>query len=124
MKALLALGLLGLSGCTWVPEMIATAVIGTSAGSVSALGRAPPDVVVSLITGRDCSAVRLEQGKSYCRPTEPKPEPPPFCTRTLAAVECWQDPATLTDHPKEVADGPLTLTPEQEANRTRRWPWY
>ena len=123
MKALLILCLLGLSGCTWPADAIATAVIGTSAGSVAAFGRTPPDVVISLISGKDCSAVRLEQGKTYCKPTEPKPEPQPFCTRTLGAVNCWKDPATLPNQPTQVADGPSTLTPEQEANRTRRWPW-
>ncbi len=49
------------------------------------------------------------------------PETPPFCTRSLANVDCWANPAALADHPRGVADGPLTLTPAQEANRTRPW---
>ena len=66
--------------------------------------------------------VRLDQGKSYCRPVEPPPEPPPYCTRSLGVADCWRDPASLPDHPPEMADGPRTLTPAQEADRTRGWP--
>jgi hypothetical protein len=32
------------------------------------------------------------------------------------------DPASLPDHPPDLGDIPHPLTPEQEANRTRRWP--
>jgi len=64
----------------------------------------------------------VEQGKSYCRPIEPPPEAPPYCTRSLGVVDCWRDPAALPDRPPEVSAGPRVLTPEQEANRTRRWP--
>ena len=38
--------------------------------------RTPADALYSLISGRDCSVVRLDQGKSYCRPVDPPPEPP------------------------------------------------
>jgi hypothetical protein len=80
------------------------------------------DAVYSAITGKDCSIVRMEQGKSYCRPVEPPPDAPPYCTRSLGVVDCWRDPASLPNRPPEVADGPHVLTPAQEANRTRRWP--
>jgi hypothetical protein len=123
MKTLLMLTLLALSGCGWPPDMIATAVIGTTAGSISAIGRTPVDALVGLVRGQDCSIVRMEQGKTYCKAVEPPPEPPAFCTRTLAEVNCWADPATLPDHPTGVADGPWQLTPAQEANRVRKWPW-
>jgi hypothetical protein len=122
MNKLVLLILLPLAGCTWPAEMIATAVVGTSAGSVAAIGRTPVDAVISVVSGKDCSAVRLEQGKTYCRPVDPKPAPPPFCSRTLGTVQCWSDPATLSDHPQGVADGPAVLTPQQEADRVRRWP--
>ena len=41
--------------------------------------------------------MRLDQGKSYCRPIEPPPEPPPYCTRSLGVADCWRDPASLPD---------------------------
>jgi hypothetical protein len=78
--------------------------------------------VVSLVSGKDCSVVRLDEGKTYCKQVEPPPRPPEFCTRSLGVVNCWTDPATLQDTPVQVADGPTTLSPSQEANRTARWP--
>jgi hypothetical protein len=120
MKMIVLAGLLALTGC--VPWPIATAVVGTNVGSVATIQRTPADAVYSLLTGRDCSLVRLDQGKTYCRPVEPLPEAPMFCTRSLATVNCWKDPGSLPGHPPGVADGPIGLTAEQEADRVRRWP--
>jgi hypothetical protein len=91
-------------------------------GTVTTIGRSPLDAVYSLATGKDCSVVRLDGGKSYCRPQEPPPEVPAFCTRSLGVVDCWDDPESMQGLYLGVGDGPSTLTPEQEANRTRRWP--
>ena len=110
--------LAGLSGCVspdqWVP---AGALIGV--GSVAAIGRTPVDAAVSLVSGKDCSVVRVEQGKSYCREPEPPPDPPPFCTRSLARVDCWRSAEAAPSGTRGVADGPTRLTPAQEANRTK-----
>jgi hypothetical protein len=115
--------LLGLlAGCGITPEQAATVGVGVTVGSIAVIQRSPLDAVYSAVTGRDCSIVRMEQGKSYCRPIEPPPEAPPYCTRSLGVVDCWRDPAALPDHPPEVNAGPRVLTPEQEADRTRRWP--
>jgi hypothetical protein len=111
-----------LAGCGATPEQALTGVGALGVGSIAVMQRSPVDAIYSLITGKDCSVVRLEQGKSYCRPTEPPPEAPPYCTRSLGVVDCWKDPASLPDHPRQVGDGPQTLTPAQEADRTRRWP--
>jgi hypothetical protein len=91
--------------------------------AVPPFGRSVPDMLVSAARGQDCSIVRMEQGKSYCRPPDPPPEPQPFCTRSLATVDCWINPQALTGPRVPVADGPAALTPEQEAYRTRGWLW-
>ena len=122
MKTILLLSLLPLAACGMTDNLVATVGVAANVGSVATIQRTPMDAVYSLWTGRDCSVVRLDQGKTYCRPVEPKPEPPPYCTRTLGAVDCWQNPATVPGHPRGLADGPAVLTPAQEANRVRTWP--
>ena len=107
------------AGCAASPVELTTVVGGVAVGSVAVLQRSPLDALWSLVTGRDCSVVRLDQGKRWCRPMEPLPEPPVYCTRSLGTVDCWADPA---GKPPEVADGPRQLTPAQEADRVRSWP--
>jgi hypothetical protein len=112
--------LLLLPGCVGAAE----AVTAVTVGSVSTIQRTPIDAAYSAITGKDCSAVRLDQGKTYCRPVEPPPEATPYCTRSLGVVDCWRNPATVQNVGPSVADGPHALTPEQESNRTRTWPGW
>ena len=100
----------------------ATAAMGV--GSVAAIGRTPVDAAASLATGRDCSVVRLDRGLGYCRPVEPPPAPPPYCTRSLGRVDCWREPPLALPVQRGVADGPAALTAEQEAHRTRRWGFW
>jgi hypothetical protein len=112
-----------LAGCATPWTEPAGALAAADAASVPVLGRGIGDAVYSGLTGRDCSVVRLDQGKTYCKPIEPPPEKPPFCTRSLGTVDCWQNPQDLNGPPpKSVADGPSQLTPEQEHDRTARWP--
>jgi hypothetical protein len=122
MKKILLLSLLPLAGCGIDANLGAVIGVAGTVGTVATIQRTPWDAVYSLVTGRDCSMVRLDRGETYCRPVEPPPEPPAFCTRSLAAVNCWQDPATVPGHPQGLADGPAGLTAEQEADRVRRWP--
>lgn len=110
------------AGCGVGPGPLAALTAGGSFLTVPVFGRSLPDMVVSAIRDQDCSIVRLEQGKSYCRPTDPPPEVPRLCTRSLASVDCWVNPQELTGAVLSVADGPSTLTPAQEAYRTRGWP--
>ncbi len=115
--------LLLLGGCGLMPDQWLMGAGAAGIGSIAIIQRTPLDAAYSLISGRDCSAVRLDKGQSYCRQEEPPPEPPPFCTRGLGAVTCWRDPTHLPGSPTPVADGPSTLTVAQEANRTRGWPF-
>ncbi len=71
--------------------------------------------------GTTCSVVRLAQGLHACTLEEPPPPPPQFCTRSLGTVDCWSNPDALNGPPaRGVADGPRTLTPAQEYDRTGR----
>ncbi len=119
MRCLLCLLLL-LGGCGVDPLTMTAVAVGATAGSVAVIQRTPIDALWSLATGKDCSAVRLDRGQSYCRPVEPPPGPVPYCTRSLGVADCWADP---DGHPPALGDGPSTLTPAQEADRTRRWPF-
>jgi len=101
----------------------AVAVGAVEASSVAVFGRGTVDLAYSALSGRDCSIVRLDEGKSWCKPKETLPPTPRFCTRTLGTPECFADPAQLPDHPAQLADGPSTLTPEQEKNRNRGINW-
>lgn len=118
-SAALLAALAAVGGCA---PGTAVPVVGALGADIAVFGRTPVDMVVSGVTGRDCSVVRLDRGERYCKPTEPPPPPQPYCTRSLGVVDCWSDPAALPDAPSEVADGPRVLTPAQERNRTARWP--
>jgi hypothetical protein len=124
MRGLLPLLLFALPGCGASPwTQPVAAVVAADAASVTVFGRGMGDLVISGVTGKDCSIVRLEQGKTYCKPTEPPPAAPPLCTRSLGLIDCWSNPMALNGPPPHgVADGPSTLTPEQEEDRTARWP--
>ncbi len=118
---LLLLSPLALAACQGASFGVLGATVAEGA-SVAVFGRGIIDMGYSLASGQDCSIVRLEQKKTYCRPEEPPPVPPPYCTRSLGFVDCWLNPAALNSHPPSVADGPATLTAEQERHRTARWP--
>jgi hypothetical protein len=121
---LVVLALMPVLALTACDPVTAGAVAAANVASVAVFQRAVPDLLVSGVTGRDCSVVRLDQGKTYCRTVQPPPAGQPYCTRSLGVVDCWINPGALPDHPPPVADGPSALTPAQEANRTRRWPGW
>ena len=116
---------LGLGGCGLDLSTPAALATGAAASTVPFLGRSLPDVAVSLYRNQDCSIVRMEQGKSYCRQPDPPLDPPSevICTRSLADIDCFLNPKMVVGQVKSVADGPSKLTPEQEAYRTRGWLW-
>ncbi len=111
-----------LPGCGPAAPVAAAGVGVASGASIPVFHRTQVDMAVSAATGRDCSVVSLDKGERHCHPKERPPEPQEFCTRSLGVPDCWIDPSQLPDHPRELADGPRALTPEQEADRTKRWP--
>jgi len=108
-----------LGGC--VPETVAPLAAGIGA-DVAIFHRSLPDMVYSAVTGRDCSVVRLDEGKTYCRPVAPPVPPQPYCTSSLGNVDCWAHPELMPGIPVQVAQGPHDLTPAQNRARLARWP--
>ncbi|MBR0658579.1 hypothetical protein [Neoroseomonas oryzicola] len=84
--------------------------------SLRAFGRTTGDSIVSLVTGEDCSIARIGRGEAYCG-RDDAPAPPPMCTRSLGAVDCWTIPPAAWPAYRGVADGPATLNQAQENNR-------
>ncbi|MBR0672277.1 hypothetical protein [Neoroseomonas soli] len=84
--------------------------------SLRAFGRTTGDVLVSLVTGEDCSIARIGRGEAYCG-RDDAPAPPPICTRSLGSVDCWTVPPAAYPAYRGVADGPSTLNEAQENNR-------
>jgi len=87
--------------------------------ALSALpGCAAPDVIASAVTGRDCNPAHLDYGQAWCAPPERPPAPQPYCTQSWSGVDCWARPDLMVNVPRQVAEGPTALTPDQEKNRT------
>lgn len=111
--------LLAFSACA--PLHTTGAFLGVEAASVVVFGRGFVDLGVSAVSGRDCSIVRLDRRQTYCAPRDPPFDEGPYCTRSLARVDCWVDPATLPPGSGPVGDTPPP-TREQLEYRRARWP--
>ncbi len=119
MRAVTLVVLLALAGCS---EAATGALAGVELASVPVFGRGVVDIGVSAVSGRDCSVVRLDAGKTYCTAREGTDQrPQPYCTRTIGTVTCWEDPGLMPASAPEVGDTPAP-TPEQLRYRAARWP--
>jgi len=116
---LLLLAGCGSAGAPGAPLLTVPAAI--EGVSLVTMQRGVGDTVVSLLTGEDCSYVRLAKGQTYCA-SDPPPPVQPICTRSLGKVDCWTTPPVASPPYRNVRDGPYELTAEQERNRASRWP--
>lgn len=96
------------------------AFFAADAASVVVFHRGFLDILFSFATGKDCSIVRLDQGKTYCKPPA-QVRREPFCTRSLGYVDCWADPDRLPAPYRPVGDAP-EATPLQKEWRNAPWP--
>ena len=116
---LLLLAGCGSAGAPGAPLLAVPAAI--EGVSLVTMQRGVGDTVVSLLTGEDCSYVRLAKGQTYCA-SDPPPPVQPICTRSLGKVDCWTTPPVASPPYRNVRDGPYELTAEQERTRASRWP--
>ncbi len=99
-----------LGGCEAVVPLAAANGV-----SLMLTGRAIPDLVVSGVSGRDCSVAYLDLGERYCRP-DAVTVAQPVCTRSLGGVDCWNGPPPGTPPAREVAQTPPPVAVPE------RWP--
>ncbi len=79
------MGLLSLSACAAYAPPLAV-IEGVSAVTT---GKPLSDHVVSYASGKNCSTVRTNTGRSYCEEEELNPSANVFCYRTLGRVSCY-----------------------------------
>ena len=79
-----ACGPLASSGVPGLAQVDVLTVMGTDKTIV--------DHVVSLSSGKNCSAVRLEKGQYYCKEDEPEIQQNIHCYNTLGRVTCYTRP--------------------------------
>ncbi len=76
--------LLSLGACAMLPPV--TALEGATAVST---GKTFSDHVVSFASGKNCSTVRSNSGRSYCEENEANPAPKVWCYRTIGKAVCY-----------------------------------
>ena len=76
-----------LAGCSSVPP-VAIVDGATVVGSQKTLG----DHFISYVSGKDCSTVRRNLGRTYCVEDEPNPVSRVFCYPTIGKITCYDKP--------------------------------
>ena len=76
-----------LAACTAFPPFA-----GIEGASTIITDKTLTDHVVSYTTGKNCSAVRVKRGQTYCEEDELNPKTALFCYRTIANVTCYDRP--------------------------------
>ncbi|MBM09293.1 MAG: hypothetical protein CMF69_06925 [Magnetovibrio sp.] len=62
------------------------------------------DHLVSYTSGKDCSAVRVEKGKRYCKEDEPIIKPQVYCYSTLGRANCYEMPDPYANGQRETGN--------------------
>ena len=104
---LILVGLFVVSGCTMFQPVAAVE-------GVTALGTGKPfsDHVVSMISGKNCSTIRTNTGRSYCEEEEPNPQPKVWCYRSIGAVTCYDRPDPHRGNQNRVGNNDHNLVKE------------
>jgi len=84
----------------------AAAVEGVSAVST---GKTFSDHFVSLASGKNCSTVRSNTGRTYCKENERNPTPKVWCYRTIGKPVCYDRPDPYQGNQRKMGDNDHNL---------------
>ena len=87
---------LTMSGAPGVAQVDVLSVVGTD--------KTMFDHIVSYASGKDCSAVRVEKGKRYCKEDEPIIKPQVYCYSTLGRASCYEVPDPYANGQRETGN--------------------
>lgn len=106
--AVIAMALL-LSGCDFYSVLPST-IISTVANIapidtavILSTDKTIADHMVSMSSGKDCSTVRREQGRTYCVEDEKTPRPEVVCFKSLGDITCYSKDDPLLPKENQVA---------------------
>ncbi|MCK5445820.1 MAG: hypothetical protein KAI73_09365 [Rhodospirillaceae bacterium] len=98
-----------LSGCEFynvIPSSLVSTVANLApidAAVVMATDKTVADHAVSFSSGKDCSTVRREQGRTYCAEDELNPRPDVVCFKTLGDITCYSKDDPSLPQGKQIA---------------------
>jgi len=107
--ALSACGPLLTSGAPGLAQIDMLTVMGTEKTVV--------DHVLSLSSGKNCSAVRLEKGLRYCEEDEPQIKQNIYCYNTLGSVTCYTKPDPYKGGYQKIGENEHNMVEPVPANR-------
>ena len=90
---LMGLFLLGACSAASTANSVAPQVAGIEMLSVVGTEKTLGDHVISFATGKNCSRVRKELGRTYCEEDEKGHVDEVYCYRTLAKITCYAIPS-------------------------------
>jgi hypothetical protein len=83
-----------------------SAVEGVTAVST---GKTLSDHVVSYASGKDCSTVRSNSGRTYCEESEANPRAKVWCYRTIGKPVCYDKPDPYQGNQRKIGDNDHNL---------------
>lgn len=103
MRFLMAVvSLLALSACE--------AILGAEGVTTLATGKTMSDHVVSVVSGKNCSSVRANNGQNFCVEDDVPPPQNIYCYPTLGSVTCYDRPDPHKGRYRTLGDNDTSLS--------------
>lgn len=104
---IVVMSLLALGGCSLAataPALVPP-LAGLEGASIMGTKKSLVDHYVSYVTGKNCSTLRRDEGRTYCEEDEGGPPEEIYCYRTLGNVTCYAKPQPDMERVGRVAPG-------------------